>query len=59
MIASTTVLSSLLYSYLYYSKGQYAGLYGEEFEEGFAVSTLGNPSGITDSIGDDDAGVEF
>jgi hypothetical protein len=30
-----------------------AGLYGEEFEEDFVVSTLGNPSNITDAIGDD------
>ncbi|KAI9454230.1 hnRNP A1-gamma isoform [Lactarius psammicola] len=31
----------------------YDGLYGEEFEEDFAVSTLDNPSNITDAIGDD------
>ena len=30
-----------------------AGLYGEEFEEDFAVSTLGNSSNLTDAIGED------
>jgi hypothetical protein len=29
------------------------GLYGEEFEEDFAVSTLGNSSNLTDANGDD------
>ena len=38
---------------LYQLKPLYAGLYGEEFEEDFAVSTLVIPSGITDAIGDD------
>ncbi|KAH9015878.1 hypothetical protein EDB85DRAFT_2295443 [Lactarius pseudohatsudake] len=36
----------------------YDGLYGEEFEEDFAVSTLDNPSNITDAVGDD-AGAEL
>ncbi|KAF8494448.1 hnRNP A1-gamma isoform [Russula emetica] len=31
----------------------YDGLYGDEFEEDFAVSALGNPSNITDSNADD------
>ncbi len=31
------------------------GLYGDELEEDFAVSTLGNPSAITDSAADDGA----
>jgi len=31
----------------------YDGLYGDELEEDFAVSTLGNPSAITDSAADD------
>jgi hypothetical protein len=31
----------------------YTGLYGDEFEEDFAVSALGNPSNITDSNADD------
>jgi hypothetical protein len=33
----------------------YDGLYGDEFEEDFAVSALGNPSTITDSNADDGA----
>ncbi|KAH9061948.1 hnRNP A1-gamma isoform [Lactarius vividus] len=36
----------------------YDGLYGEEFEEDFAVSTLDNPSNITNAVGDD-AGAEL
>jgi hypothetical protein len=31
----------------------YAGLYGDEFEEDFAVPVLGNPSNLTDSNADD------
>ena len=30
-----------------------AGLHGEEFEEDFAVSTLGNSSSLTHAVGDD------
>jgi len=30
-----------------------AGFYGEEFEEDFSVSTLDNPSDITNAVGDD------
>ena len=44
---------SLFCSSLYQSKPCHAGLYGEEFEEDFAVSTLANPSGLIDTIGDD------
>ena len=57
MIASATVFLSLSIPSLL-SKRFSAGLYGEEFEENFAVSTLGNSSNLTDAIGDD-AGAEL
>ena len=34
-------------------------LYCDEFEEDFPVSALGNPSGLSNTIGDDDAGAEL
>ena len=51
-------LSSSLFLICVTQKAFDAGLYGEEFEEDFAVST-GNPSGLTDAIGDDDAGADL
>ena len=53
MIASTTVVSLFFLPLLVNEKRYPAGLYGEEFEENFAVSTLGNFSNLTHAIGDD------
>jgi hypothetical protein len=54
-----TLFSSLFIISITHQKVFDAGLYGEEFEEDFTVPTLGNPSGLTDAIGDDDAGAEL
>ena len=57
MIASAMVFFSLSIPSLL-SKRFSAGRYGEEFEENFAVSTLGNSSNLTDAIRND-AGAEL
>ena len=56
MIASTT-LFSLFFLPLLSTKNVILQVYGEEFEEDFAASTLDNSSNLTDAIGDD-AGAE-
>ena len=53
MIASTTVFPLFFLPFLLNQNVILAGLYGEEFEEDFAVSTLGNSSNLTDAIGED------
>ncbi|KAF8267755.1 hypothetical protein EI94DRAFT_1271131 [Lactarius quietus] len=58
MIASTTVLDFSLFLH-FFSFYFLQGLYGEEFEEDFAVTTLGNTSGLTDAANGDDAGAEL
>ena len=58
MTTSTTVLPS---SFLPITRSDTSpGLYGDEFEEDFVVSSLGNPSAITDSaVAVDDGTADF